>query len=125
MHIEAKEGLVYYFIQRFFNIKLPIKNLQSTSTARALSSCAISGDGGDILDTTNLETGTGKCAKGGLSTGTRGLGSVTTGGSKLNMYGSNTFILGLLCGISGGKHGSVRGRLITISLDLHTASYTA
>ena len=88
---------------------------------------------GDILNTTNLHTVTGKGTKGGLSTGTGGGGTSTTSSTQLDVKSGNTNLLKELSrgraakylksgsDILSGKHGSVGGGLITISLDSHTS----
>jgi hypothetical protein len=102
-----------------------VYNLQSATTARALSAGAVGGDGGDVLDAADLQAGTGKGAEGGLSTRAGGLGSVTTSGTDLHVDSGDTELLGLSGGIHGGKHSSVGGGLVTISLHLHTTGDSA
>lgn len=53
-------------------------HLETTTTATTLSAGRVGGRGGDVLDTSDSHTGTGKSAESGLSTGAGGLGTVTT-----------------------------------------------
>jgi hypothetical protein len=59
-----------------------------------------------------------------LSTGTRGLGTSTTGSSELNVKSVDTEFLTLGSNLLSGQHSGIRRRLITISLNLHTTSDT-
>jgi len=102
-------------------LPLPLlQQLQATTTATTLAAGGVGGNGGDILNTTNLHTSTGKGAESGLGTGARGLGAVTTGSPELDVKSGETKILALGRHVLSGKHGSVRRGLITVSLDLHT-----
>ena len=65
-------------------------HLETTTTATALSAGAVSGDGGDILNTADSQTGTGQGTESALSTGTRGLGASTTSGTDLNVDSVDT-----------------------------------
>jgi hypothetical protein len=55
-----------------------------------------------------------------LSTRTGRLCAVSTSGSELDVQGSDTELLASSGNILGSQHSSVRRRLITISLDLHS-----
>lgn len=99
--------------------------LQSSTAARAFPAGRVGGDGGDVFDSANLETGAGQSSKSGLGTRTRGLSSVATSGSHLDVHGGDTKVLHLGGSIHGGKHGSVRGSLISVSLDLHATGHSA
>jgi hypothetical protein len=59
-----------------------------------------------------------------LTTRTGGLGTGTTSSSELDVESVDTEFLTLGSNLLGSQHGSVRRRLITISLDLHTTSDT-
>ncbi len=99
--------------------------LQTATTTRALSAGRVSGYGGDIFDSSYLQADTGEGSEGGLGARTGGLGSVTTSSSHLDVHSGDAEGLDLLSDVLGGKHSSVGGRLITISLDLHAASDSA
>jgi hypothetical protein len=119
---------------------------QTTTTATALSAGAVGWRRSNILNPANLHTGTGKRTKGGLGTWPGGLGRVTTlrsqiesvrassiaslqkfayRSSNLDVQGIDTKLLAPGCDVLSRQHGSIRGRLITIGLDLHSASDTA
>jgi len=85
-----------------------------------LSASRVSGDGGDVLNAANAETGACKSTESGLSTRTRGLGASTTGSAELDVNSVDAAGLGLLSAVLSCKHGSVGGGLIAVSLDLHT-----
>jgi hypothetical protein len=74
-------------------------------------------------NTANLETATGKSTEGRLGTRAGGLGTGTTGSTELNVKSGDSDLLATSSNIDGGKHGSVGGRLVTVSLNLHT-TYT-
>lgn len=69
----------------------------------------------------NLHASAGKSAEGRLGARARGLGASATGGTELDVEGSNANLLAASSDILRGKHSSVRRRLITIGLDLHAA----
>ena len=48
----------------------------------------------------------------------------TTGGADLDVEGSDAELLAAGGDVLGGQHGGVRGRLVTVGLDLHTTSNT-
>jgi hypothetical protein len=59
-----------------------------------------------------------------LTTGTGGLGTSTTGSSELDVESVDTEFLTLGSNLLSSQHSSIRRRLITISLNLHTTSNT-
>lgn len=99
-------------------------HLESATASGTLPAGGVGGDGGHVLNSTNLQASTGQGSQSRLSTRAGGLGAVATGGSHLNVYGGDAQLLGLGGSVHGGKHGSVRGGLITISLHLHATSDT-
>lgn len=100
-------------------------NLQTTTTATALSSGGISGDGGNILNAANLQTSTSQSTESGLSSRTGGLGAGSSSGAELDVDGSDTDLLAAVGAILGGHHGGIGRRLIAISLNLHSSGDTA
>ena len=66
---------------------------ETTTTATTLPACRVGRCRGDVLDTSNAHTSTGKSAKGGLSTGPGGLGTVTTSGADLDVQSGDTELL--------------------------------
>ena len=67
--------------------------LQTTTTATALATGAVGGDGRDVFDAANLHAGTGKGAESALATGTVGLGSVTARGADLHVHSRDSSLL--------------------------------
>ena len=67
-----------------------VPNLQPASTTTSLLAGSIGGDGGAILDTSNLHASTGQGAEGGLGTGSGSLGPVAAGGTELDVQSSNS-----------------------------------
>lgn len=70
--------------------------LQTTTAATSLPAGGIRWDWGHVLDAANLHRRTGQSAQGGLGTGSRGLGAVTTGGAQLDVQGGDSQGLALL-----------------------------
>ena len=66
---------------------------ETATTATTLPACGVGRCGGNVLDTSNAHTGTGKGAESGLGTGAGGLGAVTTGGTDLDVEGGDTELL--------------------------------
>lgn len=116
---------------------------QTTTTATTLSAGRVGWGWGDILDTADLHAGTGKGTESGLGTWAWGLGAVTwvpcqtslfffsahrvlrtTGGPDLDVQSSDAELLAAGSDVLGSQHGSVRGGLVTVGLDLHTTSDT-
>lgn len=98
--------------------------LQATTTTTTLTTGRVSRNGGDILNTTNAHTRASQGAEGALGTGSGSLGAIATGGADLDVEGGDTELLASGSNVLGSQHGSVRRRLIAISLDLHTTSDT-
>ena len=99
--------------------------LQTTTSASSLSSGGIGWDWGHILNASNLESSTSQSSKGRLSSWSRSLGSASSGGTELDVQGIDAQVLHSGSDILGGKHSSIRRRLITISLHLHSSGHTA
>lgn len=98
------------------------RNLQTTTAATTLSAGRVGGDGGDILNATDLDARTCQSTESRLSAGAGSLGTVATGGTELDVKGIDTQLFATDSNVLCGKHGSVRGGLISISLDLHAPS---
>jgi hypothetical protein len=115
---------------------------ETTTTATTLPPGRVGWGGGDVLDTSNAHTGTGKRTESGLSTGTGGLGAVTTSGPDLDVEGRDAELLAagscslvsvlpstsvssrVRTDVLGSQHGSVWGGLVTVGLDLHATGDT-
>ena len=97
--------------------------LQSATTATTLPASRIGGDGGNILNAANLDARAGKSPESRLSTGTRGLGAVTSSCAQLDVQSIDAELLAADGNVLCGKHGSVGRGLITISLHLHATSH--
>ena len=97
---------------------------ESATTATALSAGRVGGDGGNILNATNLEAITGKSTDGRLGTGSGGLGENTTLSTELDVDSVDANSLELTANVDGGKHSGVGGGLFSVSLDLHTTGDT-
>lgn len=93
---------------------------ETSSTATGLSTGGISGSGGNILDSADLETVSGKGSDGGLGAGTGGLGHDTTLTTELDVNGVDTNSLEFTADVDGSQHSSVGGGFFSVSLDLHT-----
>ena len=99
-------------------------DLETATTAATLPAGAVGRSRGDVLIAADFHARTGEGAEGGLGTGARGLGGRTAGGTELDVKGSDADLLAADGNVLRGKHGSVRGRLVTIGLHLHAASHT-
>lgn len=94
---------------------------ESATAATALLAGGVGGDGGDILNATDLETVSGKSTDGRLGTGSGGLGHNTALTTELDVDGVDADDLELTADVNGGKHSGVGGRLFSVSLHLHAA----
>lgn len=106
------------------NTKIQRKQSESATSATTLLSGRVRGNGGNVLNTANLDTGTGKSTDSRLSTRARSLGLGTTSGSDLEVESSDANLLALSGNILSSQHGSVGRRLVVVGLDLHTTSDT-
>jgi hypothetical protein len=115
---------------------------ETTTTATSLPPGGVGWGGGDVLNTSNAHTSTGKSAESRLGTGAGGLGAVTTSSPDLDVEGRDAeflaagsflvvsfqttvlWISGLRTDVLSRQHGSVWGGLITVSLDLHATGDT-
>jgi hypothetical protein len=95
-----------------------------SSSLSAAASSGVSGDGSDVLNTPNLNTISGNGSKSRLGTRSRGLVSVSTSGSELDVDCSDVELLEAVDDVNGCLHGRVRRALVTVGLHLHTSSNT-
>ena len=72
-------------------------------------------------DSADLQAGSGEGSEGGLSARARRLGALTAGGTELDVEGGDAEELAALGDLLGGEHSGVRGGLVVVSLDHHTA----
>ena len=93
---------------------------QSSTFSTASSSGGISGNRGDILDSADLDSISGNCSEGWLSTWSWGLVSSSTSGSKLDVDGCDSELFKSVYNINSSHHSSVWWRLVSIGLDFHT-----
>ena len=100
------------------------RGLEAATTATTLPAGAIRRNGGHVLNTANLHAGTSEGTESSLGAGSRGLGANTTGGPDLDVQGGDAELLAADSHVLGGKHSSVGGRLIPVSLHLHTSGDT-
>jgi hypothetical protein len=98
---------------------------ETATTATTLAAGRVGGRRSDVLDPADLHAGTSQSAESGLGTRTRGLGTVTTGGTDLDVERSDTEFLAAGRDVLGSQHSSVGRRLITVGLDFHATSDTA
>lgn len=96
---------------------------ETTTTATTLPASRVGRSGGDVLDTADLHASTGKGAEGRLSTGTGGLGAVTTSGPDLDVEGSDAELLAAGSDVLSSQHGSVGGGLVTARILLAPSCY--
>ena len=97
---------------------------ESATAATTLSAGRVGGDGGNILNATNLEAITGEGTDGRLGARSGGLGENTTLSTELDVDSIDANSLELTADVDGGKHGSVGRGLFSVSLDLHTTGDT-
>jgi len=97
-----------------------IMDSESASAATTLASGGVSGSWGNILNSADLETVSGKSSDSRLSTRSGGLGHNTSLTSNLDVDGVDAKDLELSADVDGCKHSCVGGGLFSISLDLHT-----
>ena len=77
---------------------------ESSSSSSTGSSGRVSWDWGDVLNSSDLDTVSGKGSDGGLSSWSWGLGLDSTSSSKLDVHGVDTDILKLVADIDGSEH---------------------
>lgn len=97
---------------------------ETATTATTLPAGRVRRGGGDVLNAADLHAGTGKGTESRLSTGTGGLGAVTTSGPNLDVEGSDAELLAAGSNVLSSQHGGVGGGLVTVSLDLHATGDT-
>lgn len=97
-------------------------NLQSSTTSTSLSSSAISWNWSHILNATDLHASTSEGSQRSLGTGAGRLRLGSTDGSELNVEGGDTELLATSSDVLSGKHRSVRRRLVSVGLNLHSSS---
>ena len=93
-----------YILKLLWCVRLKPLCSESSSSSTTSTSGGISWDWGNILNSTDLETVSGKGSDGGLGTWTWGLGVNTTSSSELDVNGVNSDILKELDNIHGGEH---------------------
>merc|ERR1711973_956107 len=101
------------------------RNLQPATTTTSLLSGGVGGDGGAVLDSADLHASSGQGSESALGAGSGGLGAVASGGSQLNVKSGDSKGLDLLSNILSSQHSSVGGRLVTVSLHLHSTGDSA
>jgi hypothetical protein len=87
----------------FFGIRSTLCS-ESSSSSTTTSSGGIGWDWGNILNSTDLETVSGKGSNGRLSTWSWGLGGDTTSSSELDVHGVDSDILEELHDVHGSEH---------------------
>ena len=98
--------------------KAPIA-LQTTTAASALPPGRIAGNGGDILDPSNLHAVPRQRPEGGLGARSRAAALVAPRPSDLHVERRHAELLAPDGDVLGGEHGRVRRRLVAVGLDLH------
>lgn len=120
-------------------------HLATPTTASLLSSSRVGGSRSDVFDAADLHAGTGKGTESSLTTGTRSHSAITytsttlghlsrnsfrsgenhtASPSKLDVQSVNALLLAFSGSILGSQHCGIRGRFISISLDLHATRDT-
>lgn len=107
-----------------FTFFMVVVKLQTTTTASTLPPGTITGDGGNILNTSNFHTVSSQSPESTLGSGSRAPGLISTSSPNLNVQSGNTQLLASDGNVLGGKHSSVRRGFITVGLDLHSSSNT-
>jgi hypothetical protein len=100
------------------------QKLKTATTSSGLSTGRVTGDGGNILNTSDFQSVSCQCPECTLCSGSWTTTLVSSSSSDLNVKSSNSKLLALLSNILGSKHRRVRGRLITVGLYLHSSSNT-
>merc|ERR1711998_548174 len=100
-------------------------DLQSSTSTTTLLTGTVSWNWSNIFDTSNLHTVTSQSTQSSLSTRSRHFGSRTSSSSQFDVQSSNIQLQTTSSNIFNCHLRCVWGRLITISLNLHTSSNTA
>lgn len=95
--------------------------LEAATTTATLSACRVGRDRGDILNSSDAHSGTGKSTQGALCTRSRSLWAGSTGGPNLHMQGRDAELLALCCHILRCQHGCIGRRLVSVGFHLHAA----
>ncbi len=77
---------------------------ESSTSATAVSSGCVGGNGSDILNSADLKAVSGECSESLLSSGAGGLGLNTTSGSHLDMHGVDADLLAGLADVLSCEH---------------------
>ena len=99
--------------------------LKSSSSSTSFSSGGVGGNGGDVLDSSNLESASGESSDGGLGSGTGALGFGSSSGSDLDVDGVDSDFLELLAHLLSSHHSGVGRGLFSIASDLHSSGDSA
>ena len=110
-----KDYYVYFIVSRNRS-----KRLQSSSSSTSLLSGRVSGDGGDVFDSADLKSKTGKGSHGSLGAGAGGSGVDSSSASDFDVNGVHSEGLESLEDIMGSHHGGVGRRLLSVGLDFHS-----
>merc|ERR1719249_634717 len=102
-----------------------LDDLQSATASTTLLAGRVRGDWSAVLNTADLHASSGQGSESTLSSGSGGLGSVSTGGTELDMQSSDSKSLNFLSNVLGSQHSSIGRRFISVSLHLHTTSNSA
>lgn len=119
-------------------------NLETTTTATTLAASGIRWSRGNILDSANLHAGTGESTESRLSARAWGLSAITwkiisnkvkakfllhniltSSSTDLDVQSVDAQFLASSSNVLSSQHSSVRGRLVTVCLDLHASGDTS
>ena len=100
-----------------------VARLQAATAATGGATRAVGRDRGDVLNAADLDAGTREGAEGRLRARAGGLRAVAAGGTHFDVEAADAQLLALDRDVLRGQHGSVRRRLIAVSLDLHAAGH--
>ena len=93
---------------------------QSSSLSSAFSSGGISWNWSYVFDSSDLDSISGDCSEGRLSTWSWGFISCSTSGSKLNVNCGDTQLFESVDDINSSHHSSVGWWFVSVGLDFHT-----
>mmetsp|Transcript_1430 Transcript_1430/g.3686 ORF Transcript_1430/g.3686 Transcript_1430/m.3686 type:complete len:204 (+) Transcript_1430:176-787(+) len=108
-----------HLTHRVSRTELRAAGLQAATAAAALAASRVRRDGRHILNAANLEASACQRAQRRLGTRPGRLGFVAARCAHLNVQSGDAELLALSGDILRGKHGSIRGRLVTVRLHLH------
>jgi len=112
---------ILFIAHLYVFIFLCLQLLKSSTSSTTITSCGISGNWGNVFDSSDLQTESSQSSEGGLCSWSGGLGIHSSSSSKLDVDSVNMEFIESLYDIIGSHHSSIWGWFFSVSLNLHTS----